>query len=52
MSDRVAVMRQGRIVASLERAEATQQRVLELALPVNEKMTKQQLEQQQEVART
>jgi L-arabinose transport system ATP-binding protein len=49
--DRVAVMRQGRIVATMDRTEATQQRVLELALPVNEKLTKQQLAQQQEVAR-
>jgi L-arabinose transport system ATP-binding protein len=51
VSDRVAVMRQGRIVGTLERGEATQQRVLELALPVNESLTKEQQKQQQEVAR-
>jgi len=32
--DRIIVMRQGRIVAELDRNEATQQRVLSLALPV------------------
>jgi L-arabinose transport system ATP-binding protein len=33
VSDRVAVMREGAVVASLPRAEATQERVLSLALP-------------------
>jgi ABC-type sugar transport system ATPase subunit len=32
MSDRIAVMHAGRIVGVLDRAEATQERVLELAL--------------------
>jgi rhamnose transport system ATP-binding protein len=32
LSDRVAVMRGGRIVATLDRAEATQERILEFAL--------------------
>ncbi len=32
MSDRVAVMRGGRVVAMLERADATQERVMALAL--------------------
>ena len=34
IADRVVVMRQGQIVASLPRAEATEERVLKLALPV------------------
>ena len=34
--DRILVMRQGRIVASLPRGQATHQRVLELALPVTD----------------
>jgi L-arabinose transport system ATP-binding protein len=33
ISDRVLVMREGRIVASMDRAEATEERVLRLALP-------------------
>jgi len=32
MSDRIAVMRQGRIVGELSRAEASQQTILALAL--------------------
>lgn len=36
IADRILVMRQGAIVASLTRAEATRERVLELALPVSE----------------
>lgn len=32
MSDRIAVMHGGTIVGSLDRAEATQERILELAL--------------------
>ncbi len=32
MSDRIAVMHEGRIVGMLDRAQATQERVLELAL--------------------
>jgi rhamnose transport system ATP-binding protein len=32
MSDRIAVMRGGRVVATLERADATQERVMALAL--------------------
>jgi L-arabinose transport system ATP-binding protein len=33
--DRIIVMRQGQIVAELQRSEATEQRVLQLALPVS-----------------
>jgi L-arabinose transport system ATP-binding protein len=33
LSDRIVVMREGRIVASVERAEATQDSILKLALP-------------------
>ena len=36
IADRVLVMRQGAIVASLSREEATRERVLELALPIAE----------------
>lgn len=36
VSDRVVVMRQGRIVASLARSEADQEKVLKLALPSSE----------------
>lgn len=36
ISDRVLVMRQGAVVASLTREEATRERVLELALPVSD----------------
>jgi L-arabinose transport system ATP-binding protein len=34
--DRIMVMRQGKIVAELPRAEATSERVLQLALPVTD----------------
>jgi ABC-type sugar transport system ATPase subunit len=33
ISDRILVMRQGRIVAALSRAEATEEKLLKLALP-------------------
>ncbi len=36
IADRILVMRQGRIVASLPRAAATEERVLKLALPVTQ----------------
>jgi L-arabinose transport system ATP-binding protein len=36
VSDRICVMRQGRIVASLPRGQATQEQILKLALPTNE----------------
>ena len=39
VSDRVIVMREGTLVGSLDRAEATQERVLELALPVTAAVT-------------
>ena len=32
LADRVAIMRGGRLVANLDRAEATQERILEFAL--------------------
>ena len=32
LADRVAIMRGGRLVATLDRAEATQERILEFAL--------------------
>jgi L-arabinose transport system ATP-binding protein len=34
VSDRIAVMRQGQIAAILERAAATEERLLQLALPL------------------
>ena len=39
VSDRICVMRQGRIVASLPRGQATQEQILNLALPTNESAT-------------
>jgi ABC-type sugar transport system ATPase subunit len=34
ISDRIAVMRQGRIAAIVDRADATEEMLLELALPL------------------
>ena len=34
VSDRIAVMRQGKIAAILDRAEATEEKLLKLALPL------------------
>jgi len=34
VSDRIAVMRQGRIAAMVERSEATEEKLLKLALPL------------------
>jgi ABC-type sugar transport system ATPase subunit len=36
VADRVLVMRQGRLVASMNRSEATQESVLKVALPQGE----------------